>query len=162
MYRRPLLAVGAFLGLSLAGCLGGPSGSDDDGTVDETTDPTTTDPVATDDTPAGPETGFEVLDVRTGDEAETASVTFDAETVDITGRIGGNNGCYTARLASVTTRDGTLVVAVESYEETAENRDCMQALVSIEYQATVTVDGTPPDSVTVRHNGDTVTTAARS
>lgn len=162
MYRRTLLTVGAPVGLLLAGCLGGQSGSGgsgDEGTADDSpTDVTVTDGGS----PPASESSFEVLAVRTSDGRETASVTFTPETITVTGTIGGNNGCYTARLGSVTTRDGTLVVNVESYEDAAENQDCTQALVAIEYRSTVDVEGNLPDSVTVRHNGEPVATEARS
>ena len=171
MTRRSLFAVGVLLALLVAGCLGGPSGSgsadpDDDGQDgDDTAEPTATaseptEPTATDGGSAVRDTSFEVLDVRSSDEDETASVAVEDGTVSVTGRIGGNNGCYTARLAEATLADETLVVRVESFEDTTVERDCTQALVVIEYRATVAIAGDRPTSVTVEHNGETVTSGS--
>ncbi|MEF8841333.1 MAG: hypothetical protein V5A62_06860 [Haloarculaceae archaeon] len=147
MNRRSLFAVGVPLGLLVAGCLGGPTRSDGSGDGDGS---------------SVRDTSFEVLDVRSSSEDETTSVTFEDGTITVSGTIGGNNGCYTARLADATVGDGTLTVSVESYEDAGEGRDCTQALVVIEYRATVTTDGNPPASVTVEHGGNVVSSAHRS
>lgn len=147
MNRRSLFAIGVPLCLLVAGCLGGPTRSDGSGDGDGS---------------SVRDTSFEVLEVRSSGEEERASVAFEDGSITVTGTIGGNNGCYTARLADATIGDGALTVSVESYEDAGEGRDCTQALVVIEYRATVTTDGTPPASVTVEHGGDVVSSAYRS
>lgn len=162
MNRRSLFAVGVLPGLLATGCLGGPIRSDGSGENDGQDGGTPSGATATDDGPTVRDTSLEVLGVRSSSEDERASVTFEDGSVAVTGTIGGNNGCYTARLAGATIVDGTLTVNVESYEDAGEEQDCTQVLVAIEYRATVEVDGTPPASVTVEHDGDVVSTGRRS
>lgn len=87
-----------------------------------------------------------------------ASVTFETDSIIITGTIRGNNTCYTARLDTVTTENGTLLVNVESYEDADENEGCRDAEIGIGYETTIEFDGELPTTVTVEHNGEKIRT----
>lgn len=131
---------------------------DGDGTPPDTT---TTDHEDSDMQP-GTDTRFTVLDVRITDVEESVSVIFEKNTVTVTGRILGNNTCYTARLQEVKTADRTMLVEIESYEDAGEDGGCFAAEVEIKYELLVEFEGESPASVTVRHNGEVVTTEHRS
>lgn len=140
-------------------------GTDDDGTTtdsamdDSSTGDPTDDGTATGDL-AVADTAFEVTSNRCGGASEEATVTVDGETVTVDGLIRGSDGCHTARLAGTTVDGGTLTVGVESYvPESEADEVCQQCLVDIEYTATVTTTGGPPDSVVVEHGDEQVTTA---
>lgn len=162
MRRRTLLAA-ALVGTGLAGCLDDVADRDDGGAAEPNASDAEDDDGDTDDAdgPEGStirETRFEVRDVGESDRDESASVAFEGDTITVAGTITGNNGCYTARLADARIEDGELVVAVESYEDADEDEMCTQALVAIEYDAVVEIDGELPGSVRVEHDGEHVTT----
>jgi hypothetical protein len=101
---------------------------------------------------------FEVLSVDTGDVDESASVTFDENTIVVTGEILGSNTCYTARLDSTTIEDKALHVGIVSYEDADEGEGCRDAIVGIEYEASIEISGDSPSSIRVEHNGEPITT----
>lgn len=165
--RRRALLTAVLASTSLAGCLDDaaerdegdaaePNGSD--GAEDDDGD---TDDAEGAEKPTIRETRFEVGDVDESDREESASVAFESDTITVAGAITGNNGCYTARLADARIEDDELVVAVESYEDADEDEMCTQALVAIEYEAVVEVDGELPGSVRVEHDGEHVITEER-
>jgi len=158
--RRGLLTAGiAVIGSGIGGCL-----ESDGGTVTPPdsaggSDPTDNGPDGTGDgsTQTNWRTRFEVVDVDTADVEESVTVAFESGAVHLSGTIRGSNTCYTARLGSVTTEDGALHVAVESYEDD-EKEGCRDAIVGINYR--VTIEGTDgrPEAVTVEHNGERIPT----
>lgn len=161
MKRRDLLTLfGAAISSSVAGCLGG--GNPIDGT-NETTDTTTT---TSTDTTTGTtdtdamirDTSFEVETIEQQSQDENAVVSVDGQTVTVTGTIWGRNGCYTARLGDVGFTDGTLVVAIESYEDRDDDEACTEANVYIDYTATIELDTEPPGEIRVTHNGEQIQT----
>lgn len=168
MNRRDVLRYNVPVsGFLLGGCLelrGEPADSSDDtpATSGGPTPTTTTNDQDDSDMQSDSETQFAVLDVRTTDVTTSASVIFEDDTIAITGTILGYNTCYTARLERVTTDDSTVLVAIESYEDAEEGKGCYDAEVEIEYELVLVLEGEPPASVTVKHNGDVVTTERRS
>lgn len=136
------------------------SGNNNEVTGDEDSEATKTDQ---EDTASDFEARFEVLNIDyTGSPTERASVTFENQTVNITGAVSGSNSCYTARLDAVTIEDRALVVQIESFEDAAENEGCRDAIVEIEYQMSIKITGELPPSVRVEHNGEHVTTEQSS
>jgi hypothetical protein len=139
-------------------------GTDDGTTTDTATDDPSTEQPTDDGTATGDlavaDTAFEVTSNRCGGASEEATVTVDGETVTVDGLIRGSDGCHTARLAGTSVDGGTLTVGVESYvPESEADEVCQQCLVDIEYTASVTTTGGPPDSVVVEHGDERVTTA---
>ena len=191
MKKRILLAkILAFGGAVVAGCLdggrdsdgqdeprgdGGEDVSDPDGDDGDTTgdgDGDAPDDVNEEsdqdderepdaDTDGVRETHFEILDTDASYEV-SASVAFEDGMVTITGTISGNNSCYTAKLGEVTIVDRTLFVGVESYDDADEDEGCMEVLIGIDYEALIEIEGELPDTVTVEHDGEEVTTERRS
>lgn len=185
MDRRTLLtAIFAVIGSSVTGCLEtrnpmddprGPGGADDptdtvtngpsDGDDPEDGD-TNDDGLSDNDEDRNPNTDadgvrvtrFEVLGFELDYEV-SASVTFKNDVVTITGTIMGNNSCYTARVGEVAIENRTLFVNVESYEDADEGEACLEADHGFEYEAVIEFDRASPTSVTVKHNGEKVTTA---
>ena len=164
MRRRTLLAGTAALATAaLAGCLGESPGSDGD----TSKSPAGTDsPALTDSAPSTPalsESTFAVETITPGGGENAASVSF-GDGVTVTGTIVGNNGCYTAELASAELAEGTLTVVVEAVEEKSEDEMCTQALVDVDYEAAFTFEGGLPERVVVRHvsMGETRTVAEQT
>lgn len=180
MDRRDFLArTGALAAAALAGCLTDPPGAgtpiggetptdtptptETDGSAG-TDEPTETDtPAPTDDpteTPIAADASFEIQGITPGGGANSASVSFD-DGVTVDGTIGGNNGCYTARLKSADRSGDTLTVVVEAYEDSDTREACTQSLVDIDYVASFTFDESPPERVVVEHasGGETETVA---
>lgn len=172
MKRRTLLRAAAVAGTGvLAGCAdtGPDSGSPADGQTDSPTDsPTETpteSPTATEGSGGGSrevtDRSFEVLEQSCGQGENSATVERGDDRVIVEGTIGGSNTCYTAELERAQYDSGAdrLTVAVRSYEHTPEDETpaCGQCIVDINYRATVEFDDGTPDEVTVRHNGEHVT-----
>ncbi|WP_336344679.1 hypothetical protein [Halalkalicoccus ordinarius] len=107
------------------------------------------------------EVSFEVFEVENGTGEESASVSFENDRVLVRGTIGGENGCYTARIADVSLSDDEHTIAVESYEDADEGQMCAQMLVGIEYEARVEFIDAEPGTVVVEHDGTSVTTRTR-
>jgi hypothetical protein len=153
MNRRTLLTAGAVGLAALAGCGGTDSGTDETPTGTDTTTPTT--PTMTDES-------FTVVQTSSGQERDEASVTVDGATVTIEGTIWGADGCTTAELAdaSYDVSADELTVAVATTQRTGTGTDaCTQAIVEIDYRATVTFENGLPGTVVVTHDrGDGVQT----
>jgi len=136
----------------------------DSGAVD-TVAGTTHPPEPSDTADAGPDGALTVTGSGCGAETDTASVTFDASAVAITGTIWGNDACYTAQLAETRQDDGTLTVVVAAVSDAGTDTMCAQCITEIDYEVDVAFDGDLPDSVEVRHRHDgatsTVATADR-
>lgn len=141
MNRRRFIATAATLGaVAGAGCLAS------DGGDAETPTPT--------DTPTMSTTDFTVLQVESGTEVDEASVGFQETTVSVTGTIWGADGCTTAELASADydPDSGELTVEIATKkEESTGDVACTQAIVEIDYEATVTFENGLPDRVVVTH-----------
>jgi len=160
MDRRTLLRTACGVGIAaLAGCGGTDPG---DGT------PTGTDttPVPT---PAMLDTTFTIVQVDSGQQVDEATVTVDGTTVTVEGTIWGSDGCTTAELADASydaaADELTVAVTTAERETTAtETIACTQAIVEIDYRATVEFENGTPGTVVVTHDrGDgpeTVTTTS--
>ncbi|MBX0322904.1 hypothetical protein EGH21_07660 [Halomicroarcula sp. F13] len=110
---------------------------------------------------------FTVTGRGSGTQASEASVTFGTDAVTVEGTIWGANGCKTAALSSAD-YDATadeLTVAVETVDRDDAGDACTQAIVEIDYEATVQFAAGLPGRVVVTHDhGDgptEVTTAER-
>lgn len=180
MNRRTLILKGiVVVGGSFTGCLENREPMDDsadsegdttstdstDGgdqrTDDKSTDDSHTDRNPTSDTDGVHETQFEVLG-SDFDFKVSASVTFENDSVTVSGTIQGYNTCYTARLDETTIENRMLTVNIDSYEDSDENEGCGLSLIGIKYKGTVEFDGDLPTEVTVKHNGKHVTTEQAS
>lgn len=102
---------------------------------------------------------FEVVDSSCGEGANRAVVERSTDRVDVDGVIDGRNGCYTAELDRAVYDDEAdeLTVDVRAFEE--GDGACMQCIVDVDYRATFRFDRGTPDTVTVRHDGEQVTSA---
>ena len=155
MNRRTLLQAAGTVGFAaLAGCAGTDSGTDETPSGTDTTTPTMTDE------------SFTVVQIASGQERDEASVTVDGATVTVEGTIWGADGCTTAELAdaSYDTAADELTVAVATTRQEGTDTACTQAIVEIDYRATVTFENGVPATVVVTHDrGDgaqTVTTTS--
>lgn len=103
---------------------------------------------------------FEAAGSECGQGANRADVTRGDDRVNVDGTISGRNGCYTAELEDATYDEGAdeLTVAVRSYDDSDEGEACQQCIVDVDYRASVEFRDGTPESVTVVHNGDRVTT----
>lgn len=107
----------------------------------------------------GAEFTVEGIQSASGDEEEAdAAFNEDEGTIVATGTVIGNDGCATARLAEAYVEDGALNVDVETVDTGGEM--CTQALVAIEYRATLTFDGEIPNEISVSHDGEGVMSGA--
>jgi hypothetical protein len=181
--RRTVIASAVTSAVALAGCIADRNGN---GAADDETDDTNGERDEPDDEPddgedddremngtegEGPGDGeapegvadvtFEVLNVESGIEDESASVTFEDDGLLVEGTITGNNSCYTARIAEMSLSDGEFTLSVESYEDADEDQMCAQELVDITYEAVVEFDDRGPETVVVEHNSSTVATDER-
>lgn len=154
----------------------GNEGTATDGSTDDGASETETGTATEEDTPTGTEgatetpddsgssnevvgQSFEVVDSACGQGANRAEVARGEDRVDVDGTISGRNGCYTAELEAATYDDGAdeLTVAVRSYDD-SDGGYCQQCIVDIDYRASVEFRDGTPETVTVVHNGDHVTT----
>ncbi|QLH84868.1 hypothetical protein HZS54_00425 [Halosimplex pelagicum] len=96
---------------------------------------------------------FDVTDSGCGTQTDDASVAFDGDgaTVTVTGTIWGNDACYTAALSDVRLDGDELTVVVGSMSDAGTDTACAQCITEIDYEATVTLDGALPQTVTVVH-----------
>jgi len=162
MDRRPLLStIGATVIAALGGCLSDGNGNDTP-TAGGTATATPTlapDPTLTDST-------FTVERSQSGTQSDSASVSVDGENVVVEGSIWGRDGCQTAELRSVNYNGAAdeLTVSVGTTERADAGDSCTQAVVEIDYTATVSFENGPPATVVVTHDrGDgpeTVTTVS--
>jgi hypothetical protein len=114
-------------------------------------------------TPAGDllvsSTDFTVTNKELGDTDGEASVTFEPDTVVVTGTIPGSDSCATATLESASynpDRDLLSVAVVTVQEETEGTPACEPAFHDIDYRAEIGVDGDLPGTVVVTHDGGEV------
>jgi len=152
MDRRTLVgtlsAVGA---VALTGCLsdgGDVPNATATGTATGTATPTPPpDPTLTDST-------FTVVGSESGTRTDSASVSGDGGDVVVEGTIWGADGCRTARLPTVNYSSAAdeLTVPVETAERADAGDACTQAIVEIEYRATVAFENGPPSTVVVTHD----------
>ncbi|WP_132058046.1 hypothetical protein [Halorussus amylolyticus] len=155
MNRRELLTrTGALLGAaSLGGCLGQ---YPNPGTGDQTTD----------DSPTLADESFEVTDSECGQGSNEATVSFEDESVVVTGTITGSDACQTGTLAdtSYDPDEGILDVTVAT-EEREDTEVCAECITDIDYEATFEFAGGLPDEVSVTHDSmgesETVVTEKR-
>lgn len=162
MNRRTLLrSVGAVGIAALAGC--GSTDDSADGTPSDTA--TATPATATPTTPTMTDQNVSIVRIESGQQQDTAGVDVDGTTVTVEGTVWGSDGCTTAELAeaSYDAAADELTVGVATTEREAMATDvCTQAIVEIEYRATVTFENGVPGTVVVTHDhGDgpeTVTT----
>jgi hypothetical protein len=171
LLRRASTAVG--IG-AVAGCLSDPGegGSGDDSTEtserEETDEGTTRDETTEQGTTRGgsPEMTSRSIsttntDCRSSDDAESATVSFGDEQVDLSGVVRAPDPCHEAAFESTRYDEDELVVVV-SLSSTDEA--CVQCEGIVEYEGSVGFDGGVPDTVTVKHRRmdetRTVTTAS--
>lgn len=170
MNRRTLLRRAAALGaIGLAGCTGDGAPPGDDGT---STPPDDGEPTPTDDeTPTTePPEPVEIADFdfavtgRDSSSAPTASVSFDAsaDEVEFAGTIQGSDGCKTAALDAIDYDRGAdeVTLSVITKDREGAGDACTQALVFIDYEATVRFTGGIPSRAVVTHNGEEMASAA--
>ena len=153
MDRRTLLGTVSSVGtVALTGCLSGggdgtPSAATT-GTATATPTPTPApDPTLTDST-------FTVVGNQSGTQNDSAAVSVDGGTVIIGGTIWGRDGCQTAELRSVNYDRGAdeLLVPVQTTERSDAGDSCTQAIVEIDYTATISFENGPPETVVVTHD----------
>ncbi|MFC6862726.1 hypothetical protein ACFQGE_04530 [Halomicroarcula sp. GCM10025817] len=149
MNRRTLLsgltATGAVL---LAGCSSS-GGDDEDPGTDETTEP------GSSQSPTLLDTEFVVGDRTSGSERDEATVRVEESRVVVEGVIWGSDGCKTATLlgSDYDLASNTLTVTVGTTDrEGTEDQACTEAIVEIEYTATVRFEGGLPGRVVVEHD----------
>jgi hypothetical protein len=136
-------------------------------TATDTPTPTATPTPTPRPTPSVSDTAFSLTDRGCGSQTHEATITFDeSETaVDVSGTIWGNNGCYIATLQDATydPEADTLTVEVKSKtEDSEETKACTQCIAEVDYETTVSFEGTLPGTVVVSHvKGLEKTTAAR-
>lgn len=170
MRRRTLLRRSAALGaIAMAGCMGDGDDNPGDGTpTGGDTGSPTDDPT---DTPSGitgfGDTGIETTDTgcAEGEDAESASVTFDADAVSIAvdGVVEASNPCHVASLEGTKydSEEMVLSVTIAAKPRDAEEA-CMECIGGIEYEATLDLEGGLPATVVVRHGtGSDATEVAR-
>lgn len=132
----------------------------------ERTDTSTGEPGETD-TPTGTADGtpgeprladqdVEIKSVECGSGEDHWEVDVDSGVVTVDGSIGGNHGCYSARIASAE-YDGDediLRTVIESYDDSRDGETaCMECIVDIYYRATYTFEDGEPGDVEVQHDG---------
>ena len=156
MKRRQLLRYGG-LGCSIAfaGCAGEAPGNGETSTGGASKPPSVN------------ETTFRVIKRQSGSQTSSATVTFDGNQVVVEGTIWGTDGCKTADLTDVTYDSSAdeLRISVGTKEMPDAGDMCTQAIMEINYRATVTFANGLPETVSVSHDtGDgqsPVTTATR-
>jgi FtsP/CotA-like multicopper oxidase with cupredoxin domain len=167
MERRTFLA-GTVAALSaVAGCVGEPPETPDNGaeptdTEEQTGTDTPADgtPGDTDtpaDTPSGASTSIVSRSLEQQGDCNSpgnASIATDGATVSVEGCITGRNGCMYPALgaASYDAEADELTVRVTTENESDPDEACTQALVQRGYEVTVEFDGSLPGTTTVYHD----------
>lgn len=125
-----------------------------EGDVVEASDGTTETPTASERT-TYVDSSLTVTDVTSSATETTADVAFneDDSTVVVTGTIQGSDGCKTAALKRVTYNrsDDRLLVHVETVDREGA-QSCTEALVYIDYEATIRFEGGIPSQISVSHD----------
>lgn len=101
------------------------------------------------DSPEIEDVEFEVTEVACGAAASRYEVVVEGQTVRISGTVPGRDGCWTAVLESVRhlETEDVVVVRVDARRD-PEAGACIQCLVDVEYEATLTfADRVPPVAV---------------
>jgi len=167
MERRTFLA-GTVAALSaVAGCVGEPPETPDNGAepTDTEEQPETDTPVDgtpgdTDtptDTPSGASTSIVSRSLEQQGDCDspgTASIATDGATVTVEGCITGRNGCTFPALAAENydAEADELTVRVTTEDESGPDESCSQGLVHRGYVVTVAFDGSLPGTTTVYHD----------
>jgi hypothetical protein len=116
------------------------------------------------DGPSLRESSLSVIDVSESSSRTTADVEFDEDdnAVIVTGTIEGSDGCKTAALGRVKYNQSddhlTVDVVTENREDAGDA--CTDAIVYIDYEATVSFEDEIPSNVSVQHDGQGVMSAA--
>ena len=143
MERRTFLTGTAGLLAATAGCVGGAPETPDDGP-------------ATTETPSQPSISARSLEPREEcDQAGSATISAENDTVTVEGCIVGKNGCMVPTLGSATydVDADELTVRVVTEDESDEGEMCTQQIVHRGYRATVEFEGGLPGTTTVVHDG---------
>ena len=97
---------------------------------------------------------LQVEGIGSGEQIDDATVSVADGTVTVEGTIWGPNGCATAELdsADYDADSDELTVAVATTRREDAGDVCTQAIVEIEYRASVSVEGSSPGTVLVTHD----------
>ncbi|MHC3378992.1 hypothetical protein [Haloarcula sp. H-GB5] len=100
------------------------------------------------------ETTFSVTRRQSGSQTSSATVAFDGDQVVVEGTIWGSDGCKTADLTDVVydTDSDDLSISIGTKEMTDAGDMCTQAIMEIDYRATVTFEDGLPGTVSVSHD----------
>ncbi|WP_434531267.1 hypothetical protein ACODNH_08675 [Haloarcula sp. NS06] len=113
------------------------------------------------------ETTFSITKRQSGSQTSSATVTFDEHQVVVDGTIWGSDGCKTADLTDISydTSADELSLSVGTKEMPDAGDMCTQAIIEIDYRATVMFENGLPGTVAVSHDSGNglcpVTTATR-
>ncbi|WP_053948871.1 hypothetical protein [Halolamina sediminis] len=172
MERRTFLA-GTVAALSaVAGCVGEPPETPDNGTEPtDTEEGTDSEPPETDtpedgtpedtdtptETPAGASTAIVSRSLEQQGDCDSpgnVSIATEGTTVTVEGCITGRNGCMYPALAAASydAAADELTVRVTTEDESGPDESCTQALVQRGYVVTVEFDGSLPGTTTVIHD----------
>ncbi|GGK55959.1 hypothetical protein GCM10009067_05550 [Haloarcula sebkhae] len=105
-------------------------------------------------TPSVNETTFSIIRRQSGSQISSATVAFDGNQVVVDGTIWGSNGCKTADLTDISydTNANKLSLSVGTTEMPDAGDMCAQAIMEINYRATVTFENGLPDTVSISHD----------
>lgn len=154
MNRRALMATTA--ALAVAGCTDAVGSLGTDNTAaSETEKRSDTDTNVTTqhvDVAADP-TLTETTLVEAGAAVEDAAVSFEPDTVHVSGTVTGKTGCHSATIDDATVNDdGTFHLVIGTTDDTTPDQLCTQALTEIGYELDATFDDGVPQTVTVVHD----------
>ena len=113
------------------------------------------------------ETTFSIVRRQSGSQTSSATVAFDGNQVVVEGSIWGSDGCKTADLTDISYDPNTneLSISVGTKDMPDAGDMCTQAIMEINYRATVTFENGLPGTVAVSHDSGNglspVTTATR-
>lgn len=165
MDRRTLLRRSAALvALGLAGCTEGGDPDVGDGSPTPGGDGTPTPAPPTTEPTTVADFTFQVTNIDSAATEPTADVTFETgeNRVRVTGTIQGSDGCKTAALEAIdydrAADEVSLSVITEDRPDAGDA--CTQALVYIDYEATVSFTGGLPSQAAVSHDGDEIASGA--
>ena len=102
------------------------------------------------------ETTFSIIRRQSGSQISSATVAFDGNQVVVDGTIWGSNGCKTADLTDISydASADKLSLSVGTTEMPDAGDMCAQAIMEINYRATVTFEDGLPDTVSISHDSD--------
>lgn len=164
MKRRTFMITTAAGLAGLSGCIDGGGNGNGNGGNNTTGNNSDNDGQNNTGTPELTDTEFEVQDIQSGTEVNEAQVEFDQEnsSVGITGTISGSDGCKTAALsnAEYNQEEDELRVEIITRDREDAGDTCTQAIVEINYTATIHFSGSLPHNASVYHNGNMVSGAS--